>query len=486
MRKNFPDPTWARLGFSEPPDFHNSGKNIGIVILDKLTPHDAISHLGSRIKYITVNEDLSIVSRNIAFDSPSELSDDSGEHGLMTVLSLTHQPFELQGKKYVGIAPAANYIVLDHAAFKDGEGERLKSGMDWIMSKQLEWNIKIILCMGWHAGDNQVRLKNTIENSTVQALDSAVKQGVLVICANGNTRLINILPPQSFFAVGGYNDLGNQNRAKHVAYPDEPYGRNSDGHFRPDVLAPRVYLTIPFCENNKEVSRVSYYWGTSGAATLVAGVAAFLFSKYPNLDADTLRSAFVEYGDPLIGYDNPAPRVNVAKIVNALNEGFLSKRMKNKCVSLQVKDPYISIHSDDDIERGLALSNLIQNQLYLRDALWDFTKDESPVIRKIAVSALGRPVDDLERRRFWNQLMEEKEGGVRGWYTYGLLTDAGKDEFTMWIPLATDINWSVRWCVSEYLAKFPDLYPQLEKTHDPDSVETKAFIILDWLNEHLI
>lgn len=482
MEIQFPDPTWARLGFWEPPEFNNSGQNIGIVIIDKITPHHTIRHLGQRIKYITVNGDLSINCRNIAYQSPDKDEMGSGEHGLKTILALSHMPFVLEDKIHVGIAPAANFIVLDHGAFTEGEGARLKKGIDWIM-QQTRWNIKIILCMGWHALDNVVLLKNTIENSTVQALDSAVQKGVLVICSNGNTRLGNIMPPINYLAVGGFNDRGKKDRHGHVPYPDEPFGRNGDGHFRPDILAPRVSLIIPFCESMENFEEVSYYGGTSGAATLVTGVAAYLFSKYPELNSEDLRSVLVEYADPLRDYDNNAPRINVGRVIHGLESGDKPKRILNGLSRVKIVDR-ASIKSLDEIERGLALSYLVQHQQCTRQELWEFTKDDSAVVRRIAVFALTKPVNEHERGIFWKQLNEESEGGVRGWYMYGLLQDADILEVTKWIQWSTDINWTVRWCVSEYLAKFANSLPQLEKTNDPDLIQDKALSVLQWLKTH--
>lgn len=203
---------------------------------------------------------------------------------------------------------------------------------------------------------------------------------------------------------------------------------------------------------------------------------------FTNLNPATLRSALIEYGDPIVGYDYPAPRVNVAKVVYALKKGMQSMDLQEHSDSLQIKDVYEAINSVDDIEKGLALSNLVQHQLCPRDELWRFTLDKSPVIRKIAVYALGKPINNEERRVFWNRIIGEKEGGVRGWYAYGLLQDAEKKEVAKWISLSTDTNWTVRWCVSEYLAKFPDTFPKLEKTYDPDLIKSKALPIQEWLN----
>lgn len=477
------DPNWARLGFSEPPDFKAAGKDIGIVIIDRITPHPAIQHLRSRLKYITVHDDNSITCRDIANEDPEENHNGDGEHGLMTVLALSHLPFVHNGQIHTGIAPAANLVVLDHGAFKAGEGERLRAGISWIMQKRKEWNIRIILSTGWHALDHQILLKSTKENTTVQALASAVQAGILVVCSNGNTRTINILPPFEYLAVGGYNDRGLADHREHRAFPDEPYGRNADGHFRPDVLAPRVFLTLPFCESHEEGDGVSYYWGTSGASALVTGVAAYLLSKYTSLDVNTLRHALTTYGDPLHGYENPAPRINVHKVEAAIVAGVKINDSRKKLPSLYIRDASASLQSQDEMERAVALSTVVRNQHCSRELLWQYLDDPSPVVRKIAVSGLDKPLNEQERDVFWERLEKESEGGVRGLLASGLLQDVRKNEVAKWIPWSTDINWSVRWCVSEYLANFPDAYPQLIMTHDPDSIISKAAPLIQWLIE---
>lgn len=324
MNRDFPDPTWERIGFTEPPYRLRAGRGVGIVVIDTISPHHLLRHLKDRLKYVTVHNDLSVTSQDIADEASDEVSV-QGEHGLMSILALAHEPFELQGRIHAGIAPAAFFIVLNHGAFKAGEGERLRRGVEWLLERKEEWNIRIHVSMGWHALDKSVYLKPTRENTTVQALASAVEAGVLIVCSNGNTRLGNNMPPIDYVAVGGYDDRGQANRQLHVPYPDEPYGRNGDGHVRPDVLAPRVYLTLPFCEAKPKNGMVSYYSGTSGASILVAGIAACILSEYPHLKPETLKAFLVAYGEPLVGYENPAPRVNAANVLRALSEGETAK-----------------------------------------------------------------------------------------------------------------------------------------------------------------
>jgi serine protease AprX len=172
-------------------------------------------------------------------------------------------------------------------------------------------------------------------------------------------------------------------------------------------------------------------------------------------------------------------------VLSALREGQKVEHPVSVKAALAVDmaDPYLAIHSDDAVERGLALSLLVQRNTYSREELWTFTADESSTVRKIAVATLNKPHTEQERRRFWVQLEAEEEGGVRGWYAYGLLQDATEAELGMWITWATDMNWTVRWCVSEYTARYPETLPQLEKTHNPDEIPDTALPLLRWYAE---
>ncbi|WP_315371761.1 hypothetical protein [Paenibacillus xylanexedens] len=149
-------------------------------------------------------------------------------------------------------------------------------------------------------------------------------------------------------------------------------------------------------------------------------------------------------------------------------------------ISIKNQNLYSAIHSIDDTERALSLTVLVERDELSREELWSFTKDSSAIVRKIAVSTLGEPMNEQERKLYWVHLKHETEGGVRGWYMHGLLQNAPKEEIHNWIKWSTDINWSVRWCVSEYLAQYPEYFPQLEKTQDPDAIHIKALPLREW------
>lgn len=109
------DPTWERLGFDNPPDEAQAGKGIGIVITDSVINHPMIKHLAGRIKRVTVTDDLSIVCQDVVMDEPQEIAPypNEAEHGMVSLFLLSHLPFELNQKKYVGLVPQATFIMVE-------------------------------------------------------------------------------------------------------------------------------------------------------------------------------------------------------------------------------------------------------------------------------------------------------------------------------------------------------------------------------------
>lgn len=248
-------------------------------------------------------------------------------------------------------------------------------------------------------------------------------------------------------------------------------------------LAPSFYLPIPYCETRKPPERLSFFGGTCGSATLVAGACAHILSLYPNLDIETLRDAIIRFGIRIEGYENPAPRINVANVLNAISHGYKVSEPPVHTPVIKVDDPLKSIKTCNPVERGLALTMLIKQEQYGREDIWNHVKDSSPIVRKVAVWGLQKPEDSQERALFWKHLNSENECGVRGFWLYGLLQEAKKEEVDLWAQWATDINWSVRWCVSEYFKKFAE-FPDLEKTHDPYLIKEKAALVYEWCSEY--
>jgi serine protease AprX len=97
----------------------------------------------------------------------------------------------------------------------------------------------------------------------------------------------------------------------HEENVDEPWGRNPDGHLRPDLLAPKYFVPNHRTPNGG----IGYFGGTSSASAQVAGLCALLFAQFPEADAQTIRYALIRSGDPLPGSKRPGVRVNAARAI---------------------------------------------------------------------------------------------------------------------------------------------------------------------------
>ena len=140
------------------------------------------------------------------------------------------------------------------------------------------WNIRIILLTAGvdyppPSTGKTARfglIKNTREYPIVRALEPAIRAGILVVTGNNNTAVENTLPPVEYLSVGAYHDSGHADPRFHRENPDEPWGRNSDGHLRPDLLAPRYFVP----NHRTPEGELAYFGGTSSASAQVAALCA--------------------------------------------------------------------------------------------------------------------------------------------------------------------------------------------------------------------
>lgn len=484
------DPTWERLGFKTSPDETQAGKDIGIVITDTVINHPMIKHLAGRLKRVTVNDDMSVVCRDVIMDEPQEIAPypNKAEHGMVSLFLLSHLPFELKGKKYVGLVPQATFIMIGNH-----DPVLLKKAMEWIIERREIWNIKIVINSLVAGGDMSMR--PTSEEPIVQAMMPAVESGLLVIQANGNSPAINNNSPIEFLATGGYDDGGLTSHSK-TTHPSSSAGKNGDGYLRPDILAPFTYLPTPYyaCGNTdlytpysnptKTDIKLSYFGGTCGAATLIGGVCAYFLYRYPELSVDTLRNALIHWGTALPDNQLSAPTVDVAKTLNAINKGEIIPSLTTYLKQNMGKEENPNPGSVDEIERGIALTSLIEQEKIGRGELWNFVDDPSPYVQKVAIWGLHKPIDNNEREKAYTYFANSiyRGIGVREAWAYMLLFGAKKEELDHWMTLITDSSADIRHCVKYFLKEhYPDA-PSLEHNPDtnPEVIQKNAVSVQQW------
>jgi serine protease AprX len=495
-----PDPTWQRLGLPESPT-PESGRGVGIVVMDDDGLHPALRHLGKRLKHVTVAQDMS-VSLVEPLKAYKDREDAEYTHGVRTLLQMASAPFRVRDRTYGGLAPGATYFVIPLPSFmtRSSEGTerryrwdpRLDRALAWVVENRERWNIRVIhLSESFYSPPPPPEgplaaglIKNTGDYLLVHALEGAVKAGILVVNGNGNTSTENNFPPVEYLAVGAYHDSGHADPRFHRENPDEPWGRNSDGHERPDVLAPKYFVP----NHRTPEGELAYFGGTSSASAQVTALCALLFARFPQADAQTIKNALIRSGDPLPGSRRPGVRVNAARAIQLLTDGSVRPPWPRVPPPVTVTDPNSSLESKDAVERALAVSTLAWHpELFrpkdgerLRQVFWRLLGDDSPTVRKAAATALAGPESDDERRRLWDTLHRESDMGVRGKLALVLQPGAKADPLDDWIPLVTDPNWSARWSAAKVLRDHHPDAPRLDYAFLPEEIEKKALPVLGW------
>jgi serine protease AprX len=496
-----PDPTWQRLGLPESPT-PEAGRGVGVVQIDDGSPHPALRPLGERFKLVTVGQDMSI-SLVEPLKAYKDREDAEYTHGVRGLLQMASAPFRVRDRTYGGLAQGATYFVIPYLTVRDAGPDvrhyrydpRLGRAIEWVVENRQRWNIRVILLtIGVdypppppEDPDLTTRLglmKNTREYPIVRALEPAIQAGILVVTGNNNTATENTLPPVEYLSVGAYHDLGHADPRFHRENPDEPWGRNSDGHERPDVLAPKYFVP----NHRTPEGELAYHGGTSSASAQVAALCALLFARFPQADAQTIKFALIRSGDPLPGSRRPGVRVNAARAIQLLTDGSVRPPWPRIPPPVTVTHPNLSLQSKDAIERALAVSALAWHpELFrpkdgerLRQVFWRSLRDDSPNMKKAAASALAGPESKEERRQLWEILHHEPDMGVRGQLALVLLAGAKGDSLDDWIPLATDPNWTARWCAAKVLRDHHPDAPRLDYAIVPEEIEKKAQPVLDW------
>ncbi len=493
-----PDPVWRRLGLPAQPDLE-AGRGVGIVLLDDNSLHPALIPLGERLKHLIVEPsgDVLVVEplqggRVIATQEPT--------HGVQALLQMAGAPFRVGDQAYGGVAPGATYFVVPYLPEPRGNGPRgepqydgrFDRVIDWVVSNRVRWNIRVILLETRFEypinpskdGIRDLLIENCKHYPLVRALEPAVKGGILVVNGNGNTSTMNNMPPADWLAVGAYDDSGHAAPKFHRENRDEPWGRNSDGHIRPDVLAPK-YL-VPNYQTPE--GAVGYFGGTSSASAQVAGLVALLAARFPDADAMTLKQTLIASGDPIPESRRPGVRVNAARSLRSLTERSVIPPWPVLPPPVTISDPIRSLDSNDEVERALAVSALARHPESffragdgeLRPIFARLLEDRAVMVRKAAASAWGAPWTKRERAKLWELLHHEADSGVRGQLAILLLGGAGGDSLDDWIMLAEDPNWSARWCLVKVLRDHHPEAPHLDFAFNDAEIARKAEPLLTW------
>ncbi len=279
---------------------------------------------------------------------PADASEMHGTHVSGTIAAVMDN-----GRGVVGVAQVG---ILSCRAMAGGSGtsEDIASCIRWCVSQ----GAKVInMSLGSSSPASE------IHDAVIYATDST-DNPPLFVAASGNDGLNGVLYPAAYpevMAVGAIDTLGQ--RAYFSNYGPEL-----------ELVAPGnlIASTVPF------TNAYAYADGTSMATPHVSGVAALVFSKNPNLSADTVRAILDataidmgEYGkDYFYGYGlvnaylallaTPSPTLKTTRM-----EG-VAFTVRGKELVARSEGQYLSLYSADGrlVDRGLSLNVRLGTGIY--------------------------------------------------------------------------------------------------------------------------
>jgi serine protease AprX len=280
-------PTLTRLHA----DSGKSGKGITIAVIDAgFYPHPDLTKPFNRI---LAYHDVTMPDSNLDAKRSPESWD---WHGTQTSVAAAGNGY-LSGGVYKALAPRANVVLVKVSDRGKITEENIARGLEWVLKNKDHYNIRIAsISLG---GDNDVSYK---ENFVDQLAEEAVKQGIVVVVAAGNsgcTDRHHTVPPAnapSVITVGGYDDHNElENMDLHLYCSS--FGPTADGLIKPEIIAPAMWVAAPILPRTESYKRAKVLSKLASAPNyeipnLIAksGNIAGIPESIRNADPETIRS----------------------------------------------------------------------------------------------------------------------------------------------------------------------------------------------------
>lgn len=313
-----------------PHDKGYEGEGITIAVIDTgVAPHDDITKPNNRL-----------VGFRDFVNNKGAPYDDNG-HGTHVAGIIVGNGFSSKGR-YMGVAPKANVLgikALDESG--GGSTSDIIAAISYIVETKDKYNTKIInLSLGTPANNS------CDKDPLCKAVDMAVKAGLIVITAAGNSgpKEGTILSPgisKNVITVGAVDDKRTIDPSDDTIAPFSSRGPTIEGLIKPDIVAPGVNIKSL---SNTKLDDYSSLSGTSMATPLVSGSVALLLNKYGNLSPQEVKDKIMSSCIDL----KEAKKNQGAGMLN-LKKLFEENTRKSKRDKTQVKSGFLENDFSEDL-----------------------------------------------------------------------------------------------------------------------------------------
>ncbi|MCR5755065.1 MAG: S8 family serine peptidase [Acetatifactor sp.] len=229
----------------------------------------------------------------------SGIYDDNG-HGTHVCGILCGSGAE-SGGRFAGIAPGVDLIVgkvLD--AFGEGTMEQMSAALDWILQCKNRYPIRVLNISIGPGESGNFEKREKLQTHLKKISD----RGISVFCAAGNNGPSNASASglgydKEIIMVGCHDgNFYKNNLSRCAAYSGR--GDINKGIRKPDIVAPGT--NIISCNNQFLNRPYISRSGTSMATPIIAGIAALVYSNYPNMSPDDFKKRLLytarDLGEP--------------------------------------------------------------------------------------------------------------------------------------------------------------------------------------------
>lgn len=237
-------PTGVRLNA----DPNYTGKGITIALLDSgFYPHPDLVEPRNRI----------VAYRDLADERTSLEANDPSEswqwHGTQTSIAAAGNGHLCDGV-YRGLACESDLVLVKVSEKGRITEENIARGIKWVIKNRERYQIRVLnISLG---GDEDVPCSRSIID---QAAEEAIRNGIVVVAAAGNSGDGHSIPPAnspSVITVGGYHDnnqLGSDGRELYHSN----FGVTADGTVKPEIVAPAMWVAAPILPGTAAYDRAA-------------------------------------------------------------------------------------------------------------------------------------------------------------------------------------------------------------------------------------